>query len=65
MWFSPLGRGVVRAHPRRAPHEQRKKGTELLKKAAFLQFSLPGIPCIFYGDELAMEGYGDPYCRGT
>lgn len=45
--------------------EQRKKGTELLKKAAFLQFSLPGIPCIFYGDELAMEGYGDPYCRGT
>lgn len=45
--------------------KQRKKGTELLKKAAFLQFSLPGIPCIFYGDELAMEGYGDPYCRGT
>ncbi len=45
--------------------EQRRKGEELLKKAAFLQFSLPGIPCIFYGDEIAMEGYGDPYCRGT
>ncbi len=45
--------------------DQRKKGEELLKKAAFLQFSLPGIPCIFYGDEIAMEGYGDPYCRGT
>ncbi len=44
---------------------QRQKGAELLRKAAFLQFSLPGIPCIFYGDELAMEGYGDPYCRGT
>lgn len=45
--------------------EQRERGTELLKKAALLQFSLPGIPCIFYGDEVAMEGYGDPYCRGT
>ncbi len=45
--------------------EQRKKGTALLKKAAVLQFTLPGIPCIFYGDELGMEGYGDPYCRGT
>jgi glycosidase len=45
--------------------EQRKKGIALLKKAAMLQFSLPGVPCIFYGDELGMEGYGDPYCRGT
>lgn len=45
--------------------EQRKKGTALMKKAALLQFTLPGIPCIFYGDELGMEGYGDPYCRGT
>ena len=44
---------------------QREKGERLLKKAALLQFSLPGIPCIFYGDETAMEGYGDPYCRGT
>ncbi len=45
--------------------EQRERGTALLKKAAVLQFTLPGIPCIFYGDELGMEGYGDPYCRGT
>ena len=45
--------------------EQRERGITLLKKAAMLQFSLPGIPCIFYGDELGMEGYGDPYCRGT
>ncbi len=45
--------------------EQRERGSTLLKKAALLQFSLPGIPCIFYGDEIAMEGYGDPYCRGT
>ncbi|MBQ7936117.1 MAG: glycoside hydrolase family 13 protein, partial [Clostridia bacterium] len=44
---------------------QRERGIALMKKAAMLQFSLPGIPCIFYGDEVGMEGYGDPYCRGT
>ena len=32
--------------------------------AAVLQFTLPGIPCIYYGDENAMEGYQDPFCRG-
>ena len=25
--------------------------------------SLPGIPCVFYGDETGMEGYHDPLCR--
>lgn len=31
--------------------------------AAVLQFTLPGVPCIYYGDENAMEGYRDPFCR--
>ena len=44
---------------------QRETALALMKKAAILQFTLPGIPCIFYGDEVGMEGYGDPYCRGT
>ncbi len=34
-----------------------------LMMAAVLQFTLPGIPCIYYGDENAMEGYQDPFCR--
>lgn len=25
---------------------------------------MPGVPCIFYGDERGMEGYADPFCRG-
>lgn len=25
--------------------------------------TMPGVPCIFYGDEVGVEGYGDPFCR--
>lgn len=35
-----------------------------LRVAAFLQFVLPGMPCIYYGDELGSEGFGDPFNRG-
>lgn len=30
---------------------------------AGLLLTLPGVPCIFYGDEVGMQGYGDPFCR--
>lgn len=42
---------------------QRAKGLRFLKLAATLQFTLPGVPSIYYGDEVGMEGYGDPFCR--
>ena len=32
--------------------------------AFFLLFSLPGMPTIYYGDEIGMQGYEDPFCRG-
>lgn len=35
-----------------------------LKCAAVIQYFLPGVPCIFYGDEAGMRGEGDPFCRG-
>ncbi len=35
-----------------------------LRVAAFLQFVLPGMPCIYYGDEIGMQGFGDPFSRG-
>jgi len=28
-----------------------------------LMMTLPGVPCIFYGDEIGVQGYGDPFCR--
>jgi len=36
---------------------------ERLRIAVFLQFTLPGFPCIFYGDEAGLQGYEDPFCR--
>ena len=29
------------------------------------QMLLPGAPCIYYGDEAGLEGYGDPFNRGS
>ena len=34
-----------------------------LKMAVVLQYTLPGVPCVYYGDENAMEGHVDPFCR--
>lgn len=38
-------------------------GIALLKCAMVLQFFLPGIPSVYYGDEAGMEGYRDPFNR--
>ena len=44
-------------------NEQYAKAKELLKYASFIQFTLPGVPCIYYGDEIGMYGFRDPYNR--
>ena len=33
--------------------------------ATLLQMTYPGAPCIYYGDEIGLEGRHDPDCRGT
>ena len=43
--------------------EQRSRGLALLKLASLMQYTLPGIPCVYYGDEAGMEGYRDPFNR--
>ena len=43
--------------------KQKELALKRLKLATVLQFTLPGIPCIYYGDENGMEGFGDPFCR--
>ena len=41
-----------------------ENGKQLLKLAAVLQFTLPGVPSVYYGDEAGMQGYKDPFNRG-
>ncbi len=36
-----------------------------LKFASSLQFLLPGVPCVYYGDEAGVQGFEDPMNRGT
>ena len=31
--------------------------------ASFLQYTLPGMPSLYYADETGMQGYKDPFCR--
>lgn len=45
--------------------EQYSRAVKLLKLAAVLQYTLVGIPSLFYGDEAGVTGWGDPFCRVT
>ena len=31
--------------------------------ATVIQFTVFGVPSIYYGDEIGLEGYHDPFCR--
>lgn len=44
-------------------NEQLETATDRLFCASALQFVLPGMPCIYYGDEIGTEGFEDPFCR--
>lgn len=45
--------------------ERRARGLRLMRLASLMQYTLPGVPCVYYGDEVGMEGYRDPFNRGT
>ena len=56
------GDRYAKAH-RRLTRTQWVTALDRLHAATVLQYTLPGAPSIYYGDEAGMEGYGDPFCR--
>lgn len=49
----------------RLSQEQYALAKRRLKFASTLQYVLPGVPCVFYGDEAGVQGWEDPLNRGT
>ncbi|MBE6555066.1 MAG: glycoside hydrolase family 13 protein [Ruminococcaceae bacterium] len=47
----------------RMTERERRVAKDRLKMAAALQYTVFGVPSLFYGDEAGMEGYHDPFCR--
>lgn len=43
--------------------EKRQSAAHRLKLASLLQYTVFGIPSLYYGDEIGLEGYHDPFCR--
>ncbi len=48
---------------RRLSSESRRRGIKLQKIASTIQYTVFGIPSVYYGDEIGLEGYHDPFCR--
>ena len=53
-----------RAH-RHLSRNQLEVARDRLMMASFLQYTLPGSPSVYYGDEACMEGHKDPFNRRT
>ena len=65
-----LGSGSEGSHMDRAQQAaftlteaQNARGAALQRLCAAIQFALPGMPCVYYGDEEGMQGFRDPFCR--
>ncbi len=47
----------------RLSKQRRALALERMKVASILQFTVFGVPSIYYGDEVGLEGHHDPFCR--
>ncbi len=45
------------------PLDVYQTGKHRLRLASLLQYFLPGVPCLYYGDEAGLSGYRDPFNR--
>ena len=51
--------------PMRLTAEEYASGKARYVAMLRLLCALPGIPCVYYGDEAGLQGASDPFCRGT
>lgn len=59
------GENIGRAIQRRLTltGKQKAEAEKLLRQAIVLQYTLPGVPSLYYGDEMLTEGLKDPFNR--
>ena len=57
------GRGREWQSGRCVTGEAYEEGMLRLRMAYAIIYTLPGVPCLYYGDEIAMQGYRDPFNR--
>ncbi|HHW71391.1 MAG TPA: alpha-glycosidase [Clostridiales bacterium] len=54
---------ILDSHDTKRLLTQCQGNKELFKLAVLFQMTYIGVPCIYYGDEVGMEGLDDPDCR--
>ncbi len=59
----PAGRQAAEEYE--LPPERLQLARERLKLLSLLQFTMLGVPCVYYGDEAGCQGLPDPFNRGT
>jgi len=62
---SPEGKSNDELVSLRMSKKERTKAKALLKAAYLIAATVSGIPSVYYGDEVGMEGYSDPFNRTT
>ena len=45
------------------PYDQKRLADRRVKLAAMWQMTFMGVPCVYYGDEVGVQGYRDPFNR--
>ena len=48
---------------KRLSEKERELAIKRLKVASAIQYTVYGVPSLYYGDEAGVEGYRDPFCR--
>ena len=62
VWDVPYSRDWQFEHDK-IDKENYEKAKKMMKVATTIQYFMPGNPCIYYGDEIGMYGYKDPFNR--